>query len=49
MSAQAIDNEWGITMSDDVKETEAKGKNVEDSGANLDDLKNQLGGLFKKK
>jgi ubiquitin-like modifier-activating enzyme 5 len=49
-----FENEWGITMEDDQQEgeqnTEKKEKKVENKEAfSLDDLKGQLGDLYKKK
>lgn len=48
---QPISNEWGITIEDSVEDSTKDQKTV-DSKSNtmsLDDLKNQLGGLFSKK
>ncbi len=48
---QPIANEWGITIESTVEDSTQEQKTV-DSKANtmsLDDLKNQLGGLFSKK
>jgi len=45
-----IDNEWGITVSEDVGESKLEAKTVVDKSAfSLDDLKGQLGDLYKKK
>lgn len=46
-----IENEWGITIETTVEDSSQEQKTV-DSKANtmsLDELKNQLGGLFSKK
>lgn len=48
---QPIANEWGIVIEDSVEDS-TKDQKVVDAKANtlsLDDLKNQLGGLFSKK
>lgn len=46
---QIIENEWGITVEEDVSESQVTSKNVEKTAFSLDDLKNQLGDLYKKK
>jgi hypothetical protein len=44
-----IENEWGITIDEEADESQAGSKTVEQTTFSLDDLKNQLGGLYKKK
>ena len=47
--AKPIDNEWGITVEQDVEESKTESKTVEKTAFSLDDLKGQLGDLYKKK
>jgi hypothetical protein len=44
------DNEWGITVVENVDESNSKYKVVESNSVSfsLDELKNQLGSLYKK-
>jgi ubiquitin-like modifier-activating enzyme 5 len=46
---EVIDNEWGITVEEEVSESQTGSKSVEKTAFSLDDLKNQLGGLYNKK
>jgi ubiquitin-like modifier-activating enzyme 5 len=46
---QPIENEWGITVEEDVEESKTETKTVEKTAFSLDDLKSQLGSLYKKK
>jgi ubiquitin-like modifier-activating enzyme 5 len=47
--AQPIENEWGITVEQDVEESKTESKTVEKTAFSLDDLKSQLGNLYQKK
>lgn len=47
--SQPIENEWGITVEEDVEESKTESKTVEKTAFSLDDLKSQLGSLYKKK
>jgi ubiquitin-like modifier-activating enzyme 5 len=44
-----IENEWNIVVEEEVQETKAEVKVVEKTAFSIDDLKNQLGDLYKKK